>query len=69
LHGKLSSMLLLTIQLSQSGCVSNQIKVLTFLLIDDMLIPVVMSIFFIYDGIITFMQEIHSPLALLCPCR
>lgn len=28
LHGKLSNMLLLMIQLSQSGCGSNQIKVL-----------------------------------------
>jgi len=68
LHGKLSNMLLLTIQLSQSGYGSNRIKVLALLLV-DMLIPVVMSIFFIYDGIVTFMQEIHFLLALLCPCH
>ena len=67
LHGKLSNMLLLTIQLSQSGYGSKQIKVLALLLVDDMLIIVGMSIFFIYDGIVTFMQEIHFLLALLCP--
>jgi hypothetical protein len=62
-------MLLLTIQRSQNGCGSNQIKVLALIyFLVDLLILVVVNIF-IHDGIMIFMQEIHFLLALLCLSR